>query len=185
MHAKSKSKYAVLYFWLKKIRKSKYIFWDIWPGLPVKYPKMTIPKIHILIFKFWSVKNPKLHIFFVILHASRMPRIKKFQCMTGSTVPTNLLRLCDDYFSMLNLFGTINPLKSNNSWKKSKSLWFRGCNKSIFDQSKRSGFVFFFEFRSSHTPPNKKISSLKIIHHTVDQIKTPLLLFRYSLLQSP
>ena len=132
----------------------------------------------------WKNLNPKKNTNPTLLGWLKMDFRQPLD-LRGSTVPTNLLRLCNDYFSMLNLFGTINPLKSNNSWKKSKSLWFRGCNKSIFDQSKRSGFVFFFEFRSSHTPPNKKISSLKIIHHTVDQIKTPLLLFRYSLLQSP
>ena len=48
---------------------------------------------------------------------------------------------------------------------------FRGCRKSIFNQSKRGGLGFFFEIRFSHTPPNKQISSLKIFHQTTDQIK--------------
>ena len=78
-----KSKYAVFDFWLTKTWKSKYAicqsnipeisrnayfdFWVLenqnmdfgifdWHWL-VKYPKM-----HILIFEFWSVKNPKLQI---------------------------------------------------------------------------------------------------------------------------
>ena len=57
----------------------------------------------------------------------------------------------------------------------------KGCRKSLFNQFKRGGLVFFFESRFSHTPPNKQISTLKIFHQTADQIKILPLLFIYSL----